>query len=90
MSRRISVTIDSEIEDILRKNKIGNEGDGPQITRMLKEAHQALSTLKSISLESEKHHAEVRNMLSQFLEQVRNPFDQISGHLSDISERLEN
>ncbi|HYX39156.1 MAG TPA: hypothetical protein VE954_39130 [Oligoflexus sp.] len=86
--RRISVTIDAEVEDILKKRKKENESDGACIGRLVKEANAVAIQLEIVNLRADRTHDETRRMMTQFLTDVQRPFEQINNYLSEISDTI--
>ena len=93
-SRRITLRIDKNIEEILRRNRDDGEPDATCISRMIVNADVAISSIEKISLETknmslqaERNLDESRRMIGTFLEKIKQPFDQITDRLSDL-ERL--
>ncbi len=86
--RRISVTIDADVEEILKKRKKENESDGACIGRLVKEANSVATQLEIMNLRADRTHDETRRMITQFLTDVQRPFEQINTYLGEISDTI--
>jgi hypothetical protein len=88
--RRISVTIDAEVEKILKRSKLENESDGACLNRLVKEANSVATQLEIMNLRADRTHDETRRLLTQFLADAQRPFDQINSYLEQISDLIRN
>ena len=85
--KRVSITIDKKMEEILRRNREDNEPDATCLSRLLLDADGIKASVDRVSLLSERNLDETRRMIGTFLEKVKQPFDQISDRLLEL-ERL--
>ncbi|RYZ88539.1 MAG: hypothetical protein EOP04_09150 [Proteobacteria bacterium] len=87
-NRRISIKVDSEMEDILARHRKKDEADASCFERLVKQVASIAGQLEVINLRAEKTHDETRNMLSEFLKDVKQPFIQINEQLDAINGKI--
>lgn len=88
--RRIPITIDADVEAILQRNKREDESESACLARIVKQAGAVATQLEIMNLRAEKTHDETRRLMTQFLSDVQQPFDQINRHLGEISGMIRN
>jgi hypothetical protein len=87
-NRRITVRVDAKMEEILKKHRSEGEAEGACIERLAKQVHDIAVQLEMVNLRAERSYEDTKKLLTEFLNDVKQPFEQITEHLESINEKI--